>query len=447
MSRKSHQQLAQRDLHIEFPELGRLQKNPNNSRIRGESQYRALERSITEFGFVNPVLVDDEYRVICGHGRLEAARRLGMEHVPVIRLSHLSEVQRRAYIIADNALAEKSGWSKELLRSELQGLVELGYDAELTGFDTVEIDTLLSFEGDASKAADDNEQVELPDEREPLSRLCDHWLVGRHHLLVGDARDPNAYEQLLAGNRAECTFTDPPYNAAARNISGLGKVRHGPFVMGSGELSDGDFVMHLLRPAMRNIVRFSAPGAIAFFCSDWRSLRPIWDAAEGVFVAPKNLITWAKTNAGMGSFYRQQTEYIVPFLVSKGEVINNMMLAKGKRHRSTLWTYPGCNTFRRGRMEDLAEHPTVKPRKLVADALLDVSRPGSIVLDPFLGSGTTLAAAEVTGRVGYGLELDPKYADVCLRRMAALTGEMPRLADGTSLEAVAANRAIKWMEA
>lgn len=436
------------ELAITWRKPASLKPDPRNPRHHPRDQLLKLRGSIREFGFTNPILIDEKDVVLCGHGRLQASIEEGLDRVPVITLANMTEAQRRAYVIADNALAEKAGWSKDLLRSELAGLIELGYDIELTGFDTVEIDSLLSLDDhDASPDNVDEEEVELPVPGETLSRLGDHWIIGKHHLLVADARDPASFARLLGEGRADCTFTDPPYNTPARNISGLGRTRHGDFVMGSGELSTEAFIDQLLRPVMQNIASFSAPGAIAFVCSDWRSLRPIWQAAEGVFVEPKNLVVWAKTNAGMGGFYRQQTEFIVPFLVSRGRTINNMKLAPGKRYRSTLWTYAGCNTFRRGRIEDLTDHPTVKPRRMVADALLDVSRPGDLVLDPFLGSGTTLAAAEVTGRVGRGMELDPAYADIILRRMARLTGTRPCLADGTPLDVVAEARSVRWKEA
>lgn len=428
-------------LSIERRPIDALRPYASNARRHPEAQIRAMMKSLREFGFVNPIVIDDGGTVICGHGRLEAAKRLGMTEVPVIVLSHLSEAQRRAYIIADNAIAEKAGWSKDLLRSELQGLVELGYDVELTGFDTIEIDTLLSV-GDDTPAADaDEDRVELPDDTPPVTRAGDHWVIGRHHLLCADARDPASFEQLVSDERAELVFTDPPYNCRiGGNVSGLGRTRHDEFVMGSGEMSDAGFVTDLLRPAMRNMARFSQAGAIAFVCSDWRAYPRMLDAAAGVFHEQKNLIVWAKTNAGMGSFYRSQFELIAAFKMSRGPVINNFGLGEGGRHRSNLWTYAGANTFRRGRMEDLTDHPTVKPRRLVADAILDCSHRGGIVLDPFLGSGTALAAAEVTGRRGYGLELDPRYCDVILRRLKKLTGQIPCLVDGTAFDAVVRER-------
>lgn len=423
-------------LRIEQRRASTLVPYAGNARRHPDSQIRALMRSLAEFGFTNPLLVDDDSNVICGHGRLEAANRLGLHKVPVIVLSHLSEAQRRAYIIADNAIAEKAGWSKELLRQELQGLVELGYEVELTGFDT-----LLSLEDDVPVTEADEETFEEPESGPSVTQLGDHWIIGAHHLLCADARDTASFEQLLGGERAELVFTDPPYNCRIRgNVSGLGRASHGEFVMGSGEMSDGAFVIELLRPVMRNIARFASDGAIVFVCSDWRAYPHMLEATAGVFHEQKNLVVWAKTNAGMGSFYRSQYELIAAFKASRGPTINNFGLGQGGRHRSNLWTYAGANSFRRGRMADLADHPTVKPRKLVADAILDCSRRGAIVLDPFLGSGTTLAAAEITGRCGYGLELDSHYCDVILRRLAKQTGLAPRLAEGTSFDEVAAAR-------
>jgi DNA modification methylase len=370
--------------------------------------------------------------VLCGHGRLDAARLLGLEMVPVICLRHLNEADKRAYIIADNMLAEKAGWSKAMLTIELQGLADLGYDLELTGMDSLEIDSLLSFDPEPDPV-DKEDVVELPDEAPPVTQLGDLWEIGDHRLICGDARDPNVYERLLHGELVELIFTDPPYGCAiANNVSGKGRVKHGDFIMGSGEMSDRDFALTLLRPALRCMATNAAPGAIAFTCIDWRGAPHLLDAAQGVFHELKNMVVWVKSNAGMGSFYRSQHELIYAFKVSKGTHICNFGLGEGGRHRSNVWRYPGANVFRKGRMQDLADHPTVKPRKLVADAIIDCSKRGGIVLDSFCGAGTTLAAAEMTGRRGRGIELDPKYCDVILRRLekqtgkpALLNGEMP----------------------
>ena len=434
------------ELKVETRPTTKLQPYDNNARVHSRKQIKKIVASIQERGFTNPILVDENDMILCGHGRLEAAKILGLSEVPAIVLAHLSEAAKRAYIIADNQLSAESGWSRGMLRTELQGLIDLGYDVELSGFDTIEIDSILNVGEEDEPSAAGEDPVELPLEAAPvLTQLGDHWVIGKQQFVCGDACQRGSYERLLGDDKAELIFTDPPYNCKiSNNVSGLGKVRHGEFVKGSGELTDAQFVMELLRPALRNIERFSQAGAIAFICSDWRAYPRVLEAASGVLHEQKNLIVFAKTNAGMGAFYRSQHELIPVFKVSRGPTINNFGLGEGGRHRSNVWTYAGANTFRRGRMEDLADHPTVKPRKLVADAILDCSRRDGIVLDPFLGSGTLLAAAEISGRRGRGLELDPRYCDVILRRLHKLTKTMPRLADGTPLDEVARERAVEW---
>lgn len=426
--------LKDRNLIVDYRPIEELRPYANNARQHPRSQLKKLAASLKQFGFVNPILVDDEDTILCGHGRVEAAKMAGYTRVPTIRLEHLSDADRRAFIIADNAIAEKAGWSKSMLASELQGLVDLGYDVELTGFSTLEIDTFLSL--DDTSAVDD--VVEEPVDGPCLTQPGDHWVIGDHHLVCGDARSPEVYETLLSGALAELVFTDPPYNVRiAGNVSGH---RHGEFLMGSGELSDAEFTQQLLRPCLRCIVRNSVPGAIAFICMDWRGGPQLLDAAEGVLHELKNLIAWVKPNAGMGAFYRSQHELIYAFKISRGEHINNFGLGKGGRHRSNVWSYAGANSFGRGRMANLEDHPTVKPKKMVADAILDCSRRGGVVLDPFAGSGTTLIAAQMTGRRGYGIELDPKFCDVILRRAQEATDVEPRLQDGRSLTEVAGER-------
>lgn len=349
-----------------------------------------LRRAIQEFGWTEPLITDENGMVLCGAARLTIAIEDGIDLVPVVRIDHMSEAQKRAYILASNRLAEEAEWDRSLLREELAGLLELGYDVELTGFDSLEIDMALSFDDAGQAAGDDN--VELPEDTyEPISRTGDLWHIDRQRVLCADARDGSAFERLMGEDRAQLVFTDPPYGCAvAGNVSGLGKVKHENYIMGAGEQPLPEFAQTLLRPAFRNIARWSQAGAIAFICTDWRALPHMQDAALGLFAELKNLIVFAKTNAGMGTFYRSAHELILAYKVSEGKHMNNFGLGEGGRHRSNLWTYPGANTFRNGRMEDLADHSTVKPKKLVADALLDCSKPGGIVLDPFLGSGTTL---------------------------------------------------------
>jgi DNA modification methylase len=425
-------------LKIEYRATSSLTLYAHNSRKHPKSQIRNIAKSLKAFGWTNPLLIDGNGGILCGHGRFEAALTLGATEVPTICLDHLSDADRRAYIIADNALAEQAGWSKKTLVSELSGLAEIGYELELTGFDTLKIETLLSI-GDEDEPADD--EVELPgDAYEPISRVGDLWTIGDQKLIVGDARDPSIYEKLLDGERVQLTVTDPPYGCAIENnVSGNGRTKHEDFVMGAGETNLAEFGMTLLRPALKCIASVSAPGAIAFVCMDWRGAPFLLDAALGVFHETKQLIVWAKTNGGQGAFYRSAHELIYAFKVSPGQHINNFKLGEGGRYRTNVWTYPGANVFRAGRMQDLADHPTVKPKKMIADAILDCSKRGGIVLDPFAGSGTTLCAAAMTGRRGRAIELDPKYADVALRRVQAET-ELVAMLDGVPFPEVAIAR-------
>jgi DNA modification methylase len=422
-------------LTITYRKLAELIPYKNNPRRHNRKQIKALARSLERHGWTNPIIIDGGDEIIAGHGRYQAAMLLEMVEVPTIMLADMSKADKRAYVIADNKLAELSGWDRDLLRSEFNGLIEIGYEIELTGFPTFEVDNVLNVGAEETEA--DEPPVEEPNDADPVvSRVGDLWQVGSHRLICGDARQLETYEQLFsAGQVAQMTFTDPPYGVRiAGNVSGLGKHKHGEFVMGSVDLTSDALGSQLLRPAFRNIARFSGAGAIAFICMDWRGARLVQDAADGVLEELKNLIVWVKTNAGMGSFYRSQHELVFAYKVSKGEHINNFGLGSSGRHRSNVWTYAGANTFRKDRDKDLADHPTVKSKKMIADAILDCSKQGGIVLDPFAGSGTTLIAAEMTGRIGYGIELDPKYCDVILRRLEAETGLTATLADKSFAE-------------
>ena len=398
-----------------------LKPYANNPRTHSKKQIRQIADSIREFGWTNPVLVDADGGVIAGHGRIAAAKLLGMTDVPVLRLEHMSEGQRRAYIIADNKLAENAGWDTDLLAIELQGLLDLSidFDIELTGFETGEIDVLLTPE-----TASEPEPVPLPETDSPaVSRPGDLWLIGKHRMLCGDALNREDWRMLMDQDKAQMIFIDPPYNVPiAGHVSGLGAVKHREFAMASGEMSPDAFT-GFLRGSFRNLAAFSADGAIHFVCMDWRHMREVLEAADGIYGELKNLCIWAKTNAGMGSFYRSQHELVFAFKSGTAPHINNFGLGDKGRHRSNLWTYAGANTFRAGRMDDLKAHPTVKPVDMVADAIMDCSERGGIVADAFAGSGTTLLAAARTGRSGVGMEIDPHYADLIIRRLQEATGE------------------------
>ncbi len=410
-------------LKVEYRRCASLIPYANNARRHPKAQIRLIAKSLQNYGWTNPILIGPDGSVVCGHGRLEAAKLLGLDEVPTISLEHLSDADRRAYVLADNAIAEKSGWSKATLASEVSGLLEIGYELEMTGLDSMTIDTLLSFDDHDGTNTDD---VELPtDDVRPVCRIGDVWEIGEQRLAVGDARDEATYRALLGEDRVQLTLTDPPYGVAAKQIGGGGRVVHGDFVMGSVEQPLAELAQSLFKPVFEQIAAVSQPGAIAFVFTDWRAAPFMLQAAEAPFHEVKQLIVWAKTNAGQGAFYRSAFELIYAFKTRPGDHINNFML--GKRYRTNLWTYPGANVFRKGRSQDLADHPTVKNRKMCADAIIDCSNPGGIILDPFLGSGTTLCAAARTGRRGRGIELDLAYADVALKRVAAETGQLPML--------------------
>src|SRR5262245_40642547 len=432
-----------RNLQIEQTPIYALRAHRHNARTHSQRQIRQIADSIRRFGFCNPILVDDDLTILAGHGRVAAAQILKLESVPTVRLSHLSEADKRAYVIADNRLAEKAGWDRSLLAIELQSLIDIGFEVELTGFETAEIDLLLDEAleaGGLTPATDDD----VPDKRNgaPISRPGDLWILGHHRLLCGDARDPDCYARLLAGENADLVFTDPPYNVPVNgHVCGLGRVRHREFAMASGEMSEPAFTQ-FLATTLSLAVNASRDGALHFVCMDWRHLFELFSASRPLYDDVLNLCVWNKSNGGMGSFYRSKHELVAVFKVGTAPHINNVELGRHGRNRSNVWDYPGVNTFKAGRLDELASHPTVKPVALVADVLKDASRRADLVLDPFAGSGTTIIAAEKTGRMAHALEIDPAYADVIVQRWQSYTGKRACFATtGTTFEELAEKRA------
>jgi DNA modification methylase len=395
-----------------------LTPRETNPRTHSKKQVRQIAASIEKFGFVNPVLVDRDGGIVAGHGRVEAAKQLGLKTVPTIRLENLTDAEIRAYVIADNRLAELAGWDNELLAIELQGLssLDLDFDVTVTGFETPEIDMLIS---SLDPNEDDDTDDELPpvDDGPVITRPGDIWSIGNHRLICGDATQSETYVRLLDGAAAHMIFTDPPYNVPiSGHVSGLGKVQHREFAMASGEMTEAEFT-RFLTIVFGNLACHSVDGAIHFICMDWRHLSEIGAAGKVSYAELKNVCVWAKTNGGMGTLYRSQHEFVFVFKAGTAPHINNVELGKYGRYRTNVWTYPGINSFGKDRDTELALHPTVKPVKLVADAILDCSKRNGVILDAFAGSGTTLIAAEGTGRRGYGIELDPRYCDVIIRRL------------------------------
>jgi DNA modification methylase len=419
---------------VHFPErletvaVVSLRSHDRNARTHSRAQIEQIRRSIERFGFTNPVLADASNTIIAGHGRVAAAKLLHLDRVPVLRLEHLSKAERRAYVIADNRLAELAGWDKELLQLELGAIlaVDAGFDLALTGFDGGELEALLNASDTPALDADAAPEVERDDPA--ITGRGDMWLLGNHRLLCGDARDAGAYATLLGDDRAQVVVTDPPYNVPVNgHVCGLGKVKHREFAMASGEMTEAEFI-DFLTNVCRQLATFSVDGSIHFVCMDWRHMREMLTAGHAAYAELKNLIVWNKDNGGMGAFYRSKHELIFAFKNGTAPHINNFELGQHGRYRTNVWDYAGINSMRVGRDEELAMHPTVKPVAMIADAIRDCSKRRGIVLDAFSGSGTTIMACEETGRWGRALEIDPHYVDVAVRRWQKATGKSAMLA-------------------
>ncbi len=410
-------------LKVEYLPAETLIPNIRNPRKHSKKQIRQLMQSVSQFGFIVPVLVDEKQQVIAGHGRLLAAAELKMAEVPVIRLEHLTPAEAQAFLIADNKLTENAQWDAVLLGEHFAELasLELDFELDITGFELGEIDILI--EGPAIAKA---EPEEKPVPQGPaVTKPGDLWLLGKHRLYCGSSLEAESYRRLMEGKKAQLVFTDPPYNVPVNgHVSGLGKVQHREFAMAAGEMSAGQFT-DFLQTVFQHLTQNSADGSIHYICMDWRHILELMDAAKDCYSEHKNICVWVKDNAGMGAFYRSQHEMVFVFKHGSAKHINNFELGQHGRYRSNVWNYAGINSFSRKTEEGnlLALHPTVKPVQLVADAILDCSKRNGIVLDAFLGSGSTLIAAEKTGRRCYGIELDPLYVDTAIRRWQQWTGE------------------------
>ena len=427
-------------LSISYRKISALKPYARNARTHSRAQIKQIAASIERFGFTNPILVDDEGQIIAGHGRAAAAKLLGLSEVPTVCLSHLSPTERRAYILADNRLAEKAGWDREILAIELQGLIDLDFDVDLTGFVPGDIEILLEDAEDAKRQASGPENAIPPPQTTSVSRPGDLWTLGEHRLLCADAREALSYDRLLDGAKAEFVFTDPPYNVPIDgHVGGHGAIHHRDFAMGSGEMDQKAFTA-FLATVFGRLVAHTTDGSIHQICMDWRHMDEMLAAGREVYSELKNLCVWNKTNAGLGSFYRSKHELVFIWKSGSAPHINNIELGKHGRTRTNVWDYAGVNSGRAGRLEELQMHPTVKPTALVADAIKDCSRRGGLVLDPFCGSGTILIAAERTGRKSRALEIDPAYVDVAVRRWQTYTGKTALLDTGESFEMVAEGR-------
>jgi DNA modification methylase len=408
---------------VEIIAIDDLKPNPRNAKKHPDRQIALLRDNFEQFGFTNPILVDEKCNILAGHARYIAARQAGFTHLPVIRHSHLSPAKKRAFAIADNKLAELGEWDLEILSEELSFLfdpqTELSFDPRSIGFETVEVDQILGEQIDNERVDPADEVPVLNSHEPPVTITGDVWTTEQHRLICGDATNKEHYLALMEAELAEIVFTDPPYNVPnAGHVTGREGVRE--FAMAHGEMTSDQFTA-FLSIIFKNTLDRMADGAVGYFCMDWRHLLELQAAADPLFGALKNLIVWVKSNAGMGSFYRSQHELICVY-AAPGRSINNFGLGGKGRHRTNVWKYPGFNSFGRGRDKALAMHPTVKPVAMVADALMDCSNRGGIVLDPFGGSGTTMIAAERTGRRARLMEIDPLYCDETYNEVKARRG-------------------------
>lgn len=412
-------------------------------RIHPAKQIELITKAIVRVGFTAPIVIGTGNKVLAGFARLKAAINAGMKAVPTISLAHLPEADQRAHVLADNKLAELASWDEDILKHELVDLSGLELDFEMTdlGYTPVELDAYLY-----APTVENAEEVAPPAVQEvAVSRLGDVWQVGRHRVVCGDARDPGAYAALMPDEKARMVFADVPFNIPTRVMSPKSAAKRRDFPMAAGEMTPEEFKA-FLTDSLALAAKASLDGAIHYVPIDWRSVAEVITVGKTVIGEMKNLVIWVKQNAGLGSFYRSQMELIVVLKHGSAPHTNNFGLGGDGRYRTNVWKYAGGSGFHADRDEDLGYHPTAKPVAMVADAILDVTGVGEIVLDPFGGSGATLMAAEQTGRSARLIELDPLYVDVICRRFMAAGGEVT-LEGGTSFEAVSAGRSADIGEA
>jgi DNA modification methylase len=424
-ARNERKSVAFENLRIRYLRVDNLKPDPQNARVHSDKQIRQIAESIDVFGFLVPVLINSKNRVIAGHGRLEAAKLLGMATVPAISLENLTEAQARAFAIADNKLTINASWDDRLLGEQFKALseVKLDFSLEVTGFEMGEIDLMIEGlspapEGDADPAD------AVPDPGGQVTKPADLWVLDRHRLLCGDALNADGYARLMQGRRAAAVFTDPPYNDPIDGyVAGFGKIHHREFAMASGEMTEDEFADFLFQ-AFQNLARNSEAGSLHFICLDWRHLAEMVAASRRVYSEFKNVCVWVKESGGQGSLYRSRHELVFVFKNGTAKHRNNIQLGQYGRYRTNVWEYRRVR-FSAGNGEEQLSglHPTIKPAAMVADAILDATSRNDVVLDPFAGSGTTLIGAERAGRICFGMEIDPVYVDTTVRRWQMFTGK------------------------
>jgi DNA modification methylase len=423
---------APRHTNVAYLPVGSIVPDPSNPRKHSLKQIRAIANSIEAFGFNAPILVNKANRIVAGHGRLEAGRLLGLAEVPVIRLEHLSEQQAKAYMLADNKLTDRSSWDDRKVAIVLKELsdITLDFEIEATGFEAPEIDLRIQSLVPPDESTDSAHEFEVT-QGPPVSRPDDLWTLGNHRLLCGNALDPQAYDALLAGEKAAAVFTGPPDSVRVKDhVSGKGAREHREIPVAVEERTEDEFCKFLVE-AFSFMVSHSVEGATFFACMDWRHILEIVSAIRALGRELIDLCVWVKTSGGMGSLYRSRHELVFVFGKRDTTRVNSVQLGKDGPNRTNVWNYP---LARRGRTRGLDLHPTVKPIAMVRDAILDVTQRGDIVLDPFCGSGTSILAAERTGRRGYAIELDPGHVDTAIERWQRMTKQTAVHASGKTFE-------------
>lgn len=421
---------------ITYQLLGAIQPLKRQLRKRGKGQIDRLSANISRFGMVSPILTTGSGEIIDGHGVFEACQRLGLVSIPTIIIDHLSPDEIQSLRISINRLSEMSSWDPQALAAELKHLLAVDPDlTAFTGFTMPEIDVTLAAASIGLPGSDSADSV--PDLASiTVSRAGDLWLFdGGHKLLCGNAREETSYAAVLDGLRAQKVAADPPFGCTIR---GHDSGKHREFLEDSG-IDEAQSLL-FFQSFLTAMVPHLADGAIVDMFIDWRGMTPLLEAARLAGLSQLGLCVWDKCAGGQGSLYRQQLEFVLILKHGRGKHINNVSLGRHGRNRTNLWSVPGLAQFGGGRQEALALHPTVKPVGLLADALLDTSCRGGAILDPFCGSGTTLLAAHRTGRIGHGIELDPVYVDVAVRRMEGFTGAPARLAGSELTFAQVADR-------
>lgn len=408
------------DLEFRHIAIAKLAPPKNRTRKDNPDQIERLMTSIAEFGFSQPILVRGK-TVLDGWIRLLAASQLGLDKVPAIDCSYLDEGEARTLALACNRLGERGEWDLDALSIEFEELIKLDIDIDLTGFSAEEQDIILL--DPLEDVADDQDEAieEIP--ANPVTRAGDVWQLGHHRVICGDALDEQTYKALLGEELCHAVLTDPPYNVKIKgNVSGLGKKTHDEFTMASGEMSGEEFQSFLDR-VLTHMTAWLVAGSVLFVFMDWRSIHRVYAAGDAARLTLINLAVWYKETGGMGGLYRSAHELIAVLCKGDRPRVNNVELGKHGRDRTNVWVAPGAN--RRGSSANamLDAHATPKPVELCVDALLDVTERDDLVLDAFLGSGTTLMAAEKTGRACRGIELEPGFVDLCIRRWEKHAGE------------------------